>query len=144
MKQHKDKTEHQRVTPIEDHLDLTTLGYIERSGERIGFCLLAGNDNNSDLSNMVVKFFFRCQGIHPLQRSESQYAAINQALSKGFKELKDATVTIRWSSFCNEDNLNLSPEGLTSSVSKESYYFEVAASSRQQELVKKKFADNQI
>jgi hypothetical protein len=141
MKKKKDqRNQSVHLKPIEDCLDLATLGCIDRDGWRIGFYILGGNNKNTDLSKLVIKFGFECQGIHPLQRSESQYEIINRNLTKGFKEITDATVTFRWSSFSDFEDLTCSKETqerLSNPISKESYYFDIAANSRKQELAKK-------
>ncbi len=141
----KSKKKHPRLNPIEDWLDLTTLGCLEWDGQRIGFYLLG--DDTGDLSKLVIKFGFQCQGIHPLQRSHSQYTVIDQALSQGFKEITGTTVTFRWSSCSDFDGLTCSPETqerLNKPVSKEAYYFDLATITRQRELTEKKFARVQI
>jgi hypothetical protein len=129
--------------PIEDYLHLVTLGRIERGDRQVGFCILGTDNQKPDLSKLVIKFGIKCQGIHPLQRSDEQYVAINQALEAGFKELDDCTVTFRWSSFCDDDN-TLTNQGfnpaVNSAVSKEIFYFEQAQKAKIQELIKKNIA----
>jgi hypothetical protein len=128
-----------KLNPIEDYLDLVTLGRIEKDGQKAGFYILGLDSKNSHLSKITIKFSFTCQGIHSLPRSSQQFETINKALTAGFKEIQDSTFTIRWSSFCG-NNSSADKQAKLDTVSKESFYFDIAQKARNQELTKKKSA----
>lgn len=135
----------QNFNPIEDSLHLAALGQIEQGDRQIGFYILGKDSKKPDLSELVIKFTLKCQGIHPLQRTDEQHVAINQALEAAFKEIGDCSVTFRWSSFCDDDNILTDQElkldsAVNSPVSKEIFYFKQAQKAKIQELIKKKFA----
>ncbi len=125
----------QRLHPIEDLLELATLCRIERDGLAVGCYILGKNSKDSDLSKLTIKFGFNCKGIHPLQASQEQFEAINNALGVGFKEIFDSSFTIRWSSFCDysEARTHLK-DRLENPASSESEYLDHAGLARIQEL----------
>lgn len=154
------------LNPMEDWLDLITLGRMQKDGLNIGFYVLGASKpppNQSvnrksksgtiDLSKIVIKFVFNCQGITPLQREDGSFETINNRLTAGFKDI-DTTFTFRWSSFCSSTNVftDSNEQGsndrhclknrVNNPISLESQYLDSSILAREQELIEDKKLSN--
>jgi len=131
VNRHKSKKLH----PIEDWLELATLGKLERDGFSIGAYIL-GKNNLGESDSLQLVFGFSCAGIHPLVREGSEREAIAKAIESGNKEIPEGeTFTFRWSSFCDYKDVQLHlKERLDNPVSSESCYLDWAQLKRVQSL----------